>query len=232
MLLRVLLRLLRRPGVESLVQWLLVGSAIQSEAVMAGLDAMPAKEQAKGRRVLHGSDSPCVHELPRGERSRCGVSDLHGLSFGALLQHFRRRATLTQAELAVRAGLATSAIGALERGNRRMPYLGTVTILSKALALSSSEQALLVSAARPSADRPPDASDISVEGAVAPSPSTPLLALRSRPLPIQLTPLLGRLAELIELRRLVSDRSVRLVTLTGIGGAGKTRLALAVAEEA
>ena len=49
-------------------------------------------------------------------------------------------------------------------------------------------------------------------------------------LPTQLTPLIGRQAEIAEVRRLSADE--RVVTLTGSAGVGKTRLALAVAAEA
>jgi predicted ATPase/DNA-binding CsgD family transcriptional regulator len=48
-------------------------------------------------------------------------------------------------------------------------------------------------------------------------------------LPVQLTSFVGRDAEMAEVRRILADN--RLVTLTGAGGAGKTRLALQVAAE-
>ncbi len=48
-------------------------------------------------------------------------------------------------------------------------------------------------------------------------------------LPVQLTPFIGRARELAAVRALVE--SARLVTLTGAGGAGKTRLSLQVAAE-
>jgi predicted ATPase/DNA-binding SARP family transcriptional activator len=51
-------------------------------------------------------------------------------------------------------------------------------------------------------------------------------------LPEPLTPLVGREAELAELRRHVQRPEVRLVTLVGAGGSGKTRLALALAATA
>ncbi|MGH2558357.1 MAG: ATP-binding protein, partial [Thermomicrobiales bacterium] len=47
-----------------------------------------------------------------------------------------------------------------------------------------------------------------------------------RPLPRALTPFVGRVAHLDALRRYLADPTVRLVTLTGPGGVGKTRLAL------
>jgi predicted ATPase/class 3 adenylate cyclase len=51
----------------------------------------------------------------------------------------------------------------------------------------------------------------------------------SRHLPVQLTSFIGRGAELVELRRIIAEN--RLVTLTGAGGVGKTRLAVQVAAQ-
>jgi predicted ATPase/DNA-binding CsgD family transcriptional regulator len=49
-------------------------------------------------------------------------------------------------------------------------------------------------------------------------------------LPIPLTPLLGRESEVAAVSELFTQSDVRLVTLTGPGGVGKTRLAIEVAE--
>ena len=64
-----------------------------------------------------------------------------------------------------------------------------------------------------------------------PTDFPPLVSLDARPhnLPIQPTPLVGREREVQEVRRLILRDDVRLVTLTGPGGTGKTRLALEVA---
>ncbi len=61
----------------------------------------------------------------------------------------------------------------------------------------------------------------------------PLRTLDSLPnnLPLQLTSFIGREQELAEIRRLLSDGPTHLVTLTGSGGTGKTRLALQAAAE-
>ncbi len=130
-------------------------------------------------------------------------------AFGALLRRFRDRAELTQEALAERAGLSPDAIGLLERGERRHPQQHTIRRLAAALGLDAAERTLFERSARHGAPRQPAA-------AYAPPPVPP-------------TSFVGRGEELAALAHLLTAGSTRLVTLTGPGGVGKTRLALAVA---
>lgn len=66
-----------------------------------------------------------------------------------------------------------------------------------------------------------------VPAVAATEPSSPPLANRSLPLP--LSGFFGREDELVALERLLCEGDARLITLTGFGGSGKTRLSLEVA---
>ena len=136
-------------------------------------------------------------------------------SFGARLRQLREAAGLTQEQLAERAGLSANAIGALERGERRRPYQHTIQALAEALGLSAEEGAALAEA-------------------VPPLDRTPSPALERDPaasLPTPLTRLVGRERDAAAVIERLTESTARLVTLTGPGGVGKTRLALQVATE-
>ena len=143
------------------------------------------------------------------------MSPEQGTSFGAQLRRLRQAAGLTQEELASRAGLSAKNISDLERGERKRPYPHTVRSLADALELSESERAVLVAAV------PKRGDEDRAAPAVAPEPA----------LPMPPTPLVGRERELKEIETFLAQPEVRLLTLTGIGGVGKTRLAIATAHK-
>src|SRR5947209_8498968 len=131
-------------------------------------------------------------------------------NFGALLRQHRLVAGVSQATLAERAGLSLRGVSDLERGARRAPYPDTVRRLAEALRLSDADRGGLLMASR------------RVGQTNHPSP----VALG---LPVALTSFVGREDAVAEVQRLLGG--YRLLTLTGPGGIGKTRLALEVARE-
>jgi predicted ATPase/DNA-binding XRE family transcriptional regulator len=139
-------------------------------------------------------------------------------TFGELLKQHRTRAGLSQEALADRARLSANALGALERGERRSPYQSTIEALADALDLSEPERAGF----RASARRFRGARRAMAGNLESTTRSTPSL-------PLQPTALVGRAHEVDAGRRLLLSDSVRLLTLSGPGGVGKTRLALAIA---
>src|SRR5918998_965940 len=153
------------------------------------------------------SEDTSVSDTARGEK------ETGAAAFGSLLKQHRRNAWLTQEELAVRSGLSVRTIRGLERGEGHSPRPDTVNLLGRALNLSGEDHHLLVVAAR--------RRGVITSAAASPSPS----------LPSSTTPIVGREEELREVKSLVGRWETRLLTLTGTGGVGKTRLAIQAARE-
>lgn len=134
-------------------------------------------------------------------------------SFGILLKRYRMAAGLTQEALAARAGLSARTVADLERGINRIPRHDTFELLMPALGLTSQQRVLLVATVRPEMTAAVDASH---------SPSR---------VPLPPTPLIGREQEMARAAHFLQHDRVRLLTLTGPAGVGKTRLALQIAHE-
>ena len=136
-------------------------------------------------------------------------------SFGAFLREFRLAAHLSQEALAERAGMSARGISDLERGIHRTPYQQTVNLLLDALGLNREQRLLMAAAAR----RPERMDAVPLQSQPSPRHN----------LPEEATSFIGRAAEVAMLKELLQRPRVRLVTLTGPGGSGKTRLALRAA---
>jgi predicted ATPase/DNA-binding XRE family transcriptional regulator len=119
---------------------------------------------------------------------------------------------MTQEELAERAGISGRTVSDLERGLRTAVHPDTARRLASALGLGDEElpQFEALARGRRAASEP---------------------AARPSALPMPPTRLLGRDRELANIKGRLEDPDVRLLTLTGPGGIGKTRLALEAAAQ-
>ena len=136
--------------------------------------------------------------------------------FGGLLRKLRADAGLTQEELAEAARLSPRTVSDLERGINRTARKDTAVLLADALSLAGRVRGMFVAAA---------------QGRVV---AAEVLAARAEPsgafagnLPVQLSSFVGRAVELAELATAMARSP--LVTVVGVGGVGKTRLALQAA---
>ncbi len=132
-------------------------------------------------------------------------------TFGTMLRHFRLLAALTQEVLAERAGVSVRAVSDLERGIKTWPHTDTVDRLARGLGLSDSERNDLKRASR----RP------RLRNHAGSTRGTPVHPTNLRH---GLTSFIGRAHELAVAADMLRGETVRLLTLTGPGGTGKTRL--------
>ncbi len=138
--------------------------------------------------------------------------------FGELLRQHRHDAGLTQEQLAERAGISARTISDLERGVFQTAKTGTAHRLGDAFGLVDDERMTFEASARGEGYWQPGASaGEQLFAGVLPAPPTEFI---------------GRTAEIEAAGQLFQLDEVRLLTLTGTGGTGKTRLAIEVARAA
>jgi len=142
-------------------------------------------------------------------------------TFGELLRFLRRKADLTQRELSITVGYSESQISRLEQ-NERAPEEATLAARFVPALYIEDEPQWVARLLELGAATHAHTSKADALQPIADAKPTP------HNLPIQLTSFIGREKEIIEIKRLLSasEGSVRLLTLTGHGGCGKTRLAL------
>ncbi|MFN8445350.1 MAG: helix-turn-helix domain-containing protein [Caldilineaceae bacterium] len=151
--------------------------------------------------------------------------------FGDFLKQLRKRAGMSQSDLAAALGYSFSFISALEQ-NRRLPDLQAV-VQSYLPALGLQDEPKLAAqlvelAALARGEKPPASFTIKRERQLVIREE---IEETSHSLPIPPMPLLGREQEVKQLCNRLHGHSERLLTLIGPPGVGKTRLALAVTSE-
>ena len=145
-------------------------------------------------------------------------------TFGGWLKTRRKRLDLTQEALANLVGCSVSAIRKIENDERR-PSRQIAELLATHLGIPAEEQTLFLKIARGegssrglknASDRPENWSALSES-------FSPLSNIPVSPLPF-----IGRRDEIETLTRMLADPHYRLITILGVGGIGKTRLAMEV----
>lgn len=138
-------------------------------------------------------------------------------SFGYWVMRRRKALDLTRAGLAQQVSCSPETIKKIERDERR-PSRQIAELLAVVLGVPGEERDRFLRAAR--GERPVDH---------LPFVNQPLVQKPRHNLPHRLSRFIGREEELVEIGQLVAR--TRLVTLTGVGGGGKTRLALEAARD-
>ena len=153
--------------------------------------------------------------------SDSSVEDDFPLHFSEWLKRRRLELDLTQEQLAQRASCSVFTIRKIESGERQ-PSKQLAGLLAQSLEIPTENQASFIKAAR---------GEKSLErlDSLARTPSCdPLPAVN---LPNSLTPFIGREQELLALGQMLQDPRCLLLTIVGPGGIGKTRLAIAAANQ-
>jgi predicted ATPase/transcriptional regulator with XRE-family HTH domain len=177
-----------------------------------------------------------------GDTKRATKSDITMIElspFAAWLRQRRRALDLTQAQLAQQTHYAISTIRKLEAGDL-LPSHELAEQLAETLGVPTEQRAEFVRFARGHPNQfqagatSADNAGVTATGArnaIAPTTldqpasNTPIFNL-----PSPLTSLIGRERDLAEIVARLRQPKVRLLTLTGAPGAGKTRLSIAVAD--
>ncbi len=143
--------------------------------------------------------------------------------FGEWVKKRRKALDLTQNELALRSGCTVFTVRKIESGERR-PSKQLAEWLATALEIPPEEKTNFIKVSRGEInlerldstllDRPFDSS----------MEREPAILLHR--IPFQPMPLVGRETEIAAMKRLFTESQCRLLTLTGVGGIGKTRLAI------
>lgn len=157
--------------------------------------------------------------VSQADEKNGGVGSMNpgaGMSMGELLRTWRRRALLTQEQLAERAGLNVRTVRRLENDGLLRPRTTSVLLLAKALDLDGAERAALNAVAR---DRPAD--HAAHRPADHAADARPWTVPRQLPADLAVSGVREREAAFV-----ASRTTQAVVFVTGMAGTGKTVLAV------
>lgn len=146
--------------------------------------------------------------------------------FSQLLNQLLQRQERSASWLADRLGVSPSTVGRWLNDGLRPGKPETVVQIAEVLGATADAHAFLVAAgyARVSPSHTSNSHTVRTDASA-------IDGVRAPELPLPATQFVGRTAERATLAELIRDASVRLITILGPGGIGKTRLALAVAQQ-
>ena len=158
------------------------------------------------------------------------------VDFGELIRYLRERAELSQRELALQVGYHYSYMSRIEN-NERIPDAATLMArFVPALGLDNepvwTAHLLKLATSEGKTMAPRRGARTLASSTPTTETAQPISDVSLSSLPISLTPLVGRDKEVAAVTKILSRFDVRLVTLIGPPGVGKTRLAVHVAKEA
>ncbi|HEX4816235.1 MAG TPA: BTAD domain-containing putative transcriptional regulator [Nonomuraea sp.] len=176
-------------------------------------DAPIRAEDARTARTARPAAAAPGAELPAPSRARDGGRPAVGEDepeLGELVRAWRERALLTQEQLAARSGLSVRTIRRLEGNDLRRPRTSSMHLVAEALDLDADELSILTRALNPAPQRP----------GPAPAQVVP------RQLPADVGAFIGRARELAFADEVWAADTVTIATVDGMGGVGKTALAV------
>ncbi|NOK83936.1 MAG: hypothetical protein GFH27_549309n63 [Chloroflexi bacterium AL-W] len=153
---------------------------------------------------------------------------MHGTTFGQWLRHQRDQRGLTREALAQQIGYSAALLRKLETGERR-PSHQVAERLAQIFEVAIDQHSTFIQHARNGTAPLLTPTPTATPAVRALGPITPVVSPSNLPAPR--TTLIGRNTDVQQVCQLLTQSEVRLVTLTGHGGVGKTRLALQVAAQ-
>ncbi len=160
-----------------------------------------------------------------------GITETTGPTFGGWLKQRRKDQGIGPDDFAELIGCSTITLLKVEAGERR-PSRQVALLVAQLLHVPADEQEAFITFARTGQPATVSSTETTTQGKIEARSPWRATHLRKSNLPHLLTPLIGREHDEAQVGALLLNTKVRLLTLTGAPGIGKTRMALQVASDA